>query len=941
MKKLLRRILLSLGIFIGVVLLAAIILPFVFRDKIEAAIKAEVNKNLLADVEWGRWQFSLLRSFPNLTASVNDLVVTNRAPFDSLRLADIGKASITLDIKSLWSDELDILRFSLDEPNLYVKVLEDGRANYNITKPADDAETSPFHIKLKTYAIQNGHIVYQDQKQSITAELYDLDHTGSGDFTQDRFTLKTETGVGKLDVRYGSITYVRQAAVDLAADIEVDVPTSTYRFSENQVSINELVLGFEGWLQREAGKGYNMEISWDTKRSDLSSLLSLVPAAFASDLKGVDMSGKAAFSGVLKGRYHGDILPAFTLQADVENGQFQYPDLPQRAENIQLDLHIEHPGGSNLDAMLVDLRRLNMTLAGNPLEARMTLRQTISDPNINAALKTRMDLSTLKQVVPISEELSGRLDADVKLNGALSDIEAQRYDRFQAEGQLNIQDMAYRGEEVPMPLAIRQLLLEFSPRYLSLERFDGDLGNSAIRASGRLDNYLQWWLKDEMLQGQFDVFAGRVDLNEWAGSEESGAVAEKEATSPDDAPSMQVIEVPANIDFTLTATADEVLYDNLELKNVRGQVVIRDQVANLRDLVFQLLGADVTVNGAYDTRSAQAPEFDLQYAIRNLDLALAAEAIPTLDKLAPVARHCKGRFNSTLRLSGLLDGQMAPLMNTLEGRGNLQSSALQVQGFEPLTQLASALKIQELAQTEIRNLNLSFKMEDGKLVTEPFELNFNRFKATTGGFMTIADQAIRYDMSTKIPTALFGVDGKQTVGGLLGLNNQALAGFSVPEFLDATIQFTGTVRQPVVKPVFAGGMQNLVETVVEEAKEELNEQIDQTKAEAIAKAKAERDRLIAEAQKQADQIKAKAREEAGKVKAAAYNAADAELAKVKNPVAKAGAKVVADKAKQEADKKEQQAIAEADKRADAVVEAARKQGDELVRKAEESNTTVR
>jgi len=939
--KIIKRVFLGFAIFLVVVLAAAIVLPIIFRDQIEAAIKEEVSKNLLADVDWGKWSFSVLRSFPNLSARVDDVRVINRAPFEGVELANIGRFSVTLAIKSLWSEQMEVLKVRLDEPVVSVLVLKDGTANYNITKPSEtETETSPFHLALKEYQISKGQIFYEDRKQDIRAELYNLEHTGSGDFTQDLFTLKTKTGVGTLDVAYGGISYLRKTNLELAAIIEVDVPNHTYRFSENELSINQLVLGFEGWLSMP-GKGYDMDITWRSKRSDLAMLLSLIPAEFASDLKGVDMSGSAAFNGQVKGIYQGETLPSISLLANVKDGRFRYPDLPQSAENIQLDLSVNYPGGSNLDKMVIDLKQLSLTMAGNPINARMRLSNTMSDPLIDAACQAKLDLATISQVVPMEQTLKGRLDADIKLKGALSAIENQRYEQFSADGQLTLKDMTYQDESLGSPLGIRALLLTFSPQFLSLDQFDGSLGSSAIKASGRMDNYLQYWLRDEKLRGQFTLSANKIDLNELAPAS-TDATDEKAPTSTKgQAPSsMAVITVPDNVDFSLTATVAEVLYQNLSLTNVRGNMRISDQRLDLQELFFNLFGGSVLVSGGYDTKDPKAPRVDLTYAITNLDIARTAEAMNTVEKLAPIARYCQGKFSTNLGMQAVLDEHMEPVMSSITGRGTLNTSQVSISGFEPMTKLASTLKIKELANATLQNINLTYEIEDGKMITEPFDVKIGAMQAKVGGAMGIADQSLDYSMTSKIPTSLFGAAAGQTVGGLLGLNQQALAGFAVPETLDATIAFTGTVLKPIIRPVFAGGAANLVESVVEEAKEQLNEAIDNTKAEAIAKAKQERDRLIAEARKQADKLKADARTESARIKETAYKAADAELAKVKNPVAKAGAKLVADKAKAEADKKEAQALAETDKRADGLVDAARRKGDDLVRKAEGTNTTV-
>jgi len=221
-------------------------------------------------------------------------------------------------------------------------------------------------------------------------------------------------------------------------------------------------------------------------------------------------------------------------------------------------------------------------------------------------------------------------------------------------------------------------------------------------------------------------------------------------------------------------------------------------------------------------------------------------------------------------------------------------------------------------------------------------VKLDQVKARIGGSTAFADQAIDYDMTAKVPTAMFGAGANQAVAGLLGQAGSALGTtIELPKEIDMTGKITGTVMKPVFKPVFGGGGSSLKETVVTEVKEKLNEEIGKKKEELLAQARAERDRLIAEAQKQADDLKARARAEAANVKAQAYKAADDQVAQVKDPFGKIAAKAVADKLKKEADKKEQQAIAEADKRADQVVAAARQKGDDLVRKAEETDTTVK
>lgn len=941
MAKWTKRILITLGVLIVLLLAAAIILPIVFKDKIEAAVKAEVNKNINAMVDWGEWDITILRSFPDLTVTVADVKVANVAPFEGIELARIGSLTATVDIKSVFGDKIDIKRIGLIKPRIHVKVLEDGTANWDIAKADTTAVTEPadtasaFNIGLREYSIEDGLLIYDDASLTYYMDLRGLDHTGSGDFTQDLFTLSTVTHADSATVVFDGIRYLKNVKADITADLDMDLPNMKFTFKENEATINQLVLGFDGWLAMPA-EDIDMDLTWSAKKTDFATLLSLVPAEFAGNLDGVSMSGKAGFSGHVKGRYNDTSMPGFGVVVDVDNGRFKYPDLPAAVEDIFVDLKVNSPGGSDMDGMVVDLKRFAMKMAGNPVEARMHLTTPISDPNVDAELKAKLDLASVKQVVPMKEELKGRLNADVRMKGRMSDVEAQRYEQFTADGELILQDMHYAADSMPA-VGISNLHFDFTPKFLELVAFNGTVGSSNVQAKGRMDNYLQWWLKDSTLTGSFDLAADKFDLNELMGASTETAPATPADTTP-----MSVIEVPANINFRMGMTVKEVIYDNLALTNVRGGLHVHERRVDFNDVFFNLFNGSVAMEGDYDTKDAARPRFDLRYDVRDMDIEKAVTYIETIQKMAPIAKTCKGTFSTDLSMQAHLDQHMNPDLNTMTGRGTLRTKNVRVEGFQPLVDVAKALKIKEIENTTLQDVNFTYRFQDGKMITDPFDVKIDRIKANVGGSTAFADQAIDYLMKAKVPTAMFGAAAARTAGSLLGEANRFLgANMKVPEELDATIKITGTVDKPIVKPMFAGGSTNVGDVIKEEIKQEVNEQISKAKEEAIAKAREEAARLVAEAQKQADQLKADARREAARLKGEAYAAADKLVNEAKDPISKAAARVGADKLKKEADKKEQQAIAEADKRADGLVETARKKGDDLIQKAEATDTTVK
>ena len=940
-----KRLFAAIGILLLLVILAAVLIPILFKDRIEAAVKEQVNASLNATVDWGDWDLSILSSFPNASFAVKDVKVCNHAPFEGICLARIGELEATVGLMSLFGEKILIKRVAITRPYVHAKVLADGRANWDIAKadstaaetPADTAATL-FNVKLSEYSITDGHVIYDDASLPMSMDLAGLDHSGRGDFTQDLFTLSTVTHSDSVNVVYDGVKYFKNVTADIKADLDMDMPNMKFTFKENEATINQLVLGFDGWVAMPTDD-IAMDLKWDLKKTDFGTLLSLVPAEFASDLKGVDMTGKASFNGYVKGVYNERTMPGFGLNIGVDNGRFKYPDLPASCENIFVDCGIVSPEGKDMDGMVVDLRRFALKLAGNPVEARMLLKTPISDPDVDAVLKADVDLANVKKVVPLGkDELNGSLKADVAMAGRMSDVEAQRYEKFKAAGTLQLKNMAYRSDSLPYGIGIDELLFNFSPRFLELAKYDGTVGGSDLHANGRIDNYLQWWLKDSTLAGSFNVTSNKFDLNELMGP----ATAADTASSAADTSAMSVIEVPKNIDFKLTTAARTVLYDQMTLENLKGALHVHDQRVDLRDLFFNVFKGSATMNGSYDAKNPSKPLIDLTYNVRDWDIEQTVKYVETVQTLAPIAKNCTGAFSTSMTLTGALDGAMMPVMSSLNGDGTLTTKNVRLVGVKVLEEVNKILKNPKLDDPTLQSVNFSYEFRDGKMITKKFPVKLDKMAATVEGWTAFEDQSIEYLMTAKIPTEMFGGAANQAVAGLLGQAGGLIGTkLELPKEIDMTGKITGTAMKPVFKPVFGGGGSNLKETVITEVKETLNEEISKKKEELIAQAKAERDRLIAEAQKQADDLKAKARSEAANVKAQAYKAADDELAKVTNPLAKAAAKLVADKAKQAADKKEQEALAAAGKKADGIVDAARKQGDDLVKKAEETDTTVK
>jgi hypothetical protein len=917
-KSLLRRILKWTGISLLLIIILLIAAPFIFKDKIVAIVKEQANNNLNAKVDFGDFDLSLISSFPDFRFRINKVSVVGINEFKDDTLAYINELSTDINLKSVLSgDKYQINSIIIDRARILGKVLKDGKANWDIAKPStdttaaaapEDTSATKFAMKLKELKIKDAYIVYDDRQGDMYSKLEGFNYELKGDFTQDNFVLSNLLDIAKATYKMSGVNYLSDVHTRLKMDLDMDMPNMKFTFKENEFSLNDLALGFDGWVSMP-DTNINMDLKFNTRQTEFKSILSLIPSVYSKDFASVQTSGKLALDGYAKGTYNASQMPAFGINLGIMNAMFKYPSLPKAVNNINVDIKVLNPNGV-LDATTIDVNRFHVELAGNPVDITAHVSTPISDPGIRAGIKGMINLASVKEFVPLDkgDNLSGTIKSDISLDGHMSAIDKQEYDKFKANGSLEIDKMDYKSDSLPYAVKLNAMKLNFTTQFVELATFDALLGKSDIRASGRIENFMQYIFKDALIKGSFAINSNLMDLNEMMGSSSTSTAAATNtaAATPSAAATSTtgVAEVPANIDFNLDCHIAKVIYTNLVLDNLAGNVVVREQKVDMTNLKMNTLGGALTINGYYETTNPKRPTTGLNLRIENFDIQSTFNAFNSIQKLAPVGQYAKGMFTATLEnFKTSLNDKMEPDMASVDAKGVFKTNKVNIGGFPPFVKLGESLKIEQLKNLEVSNVNLNYTIKDGRINIEPFETKINAVTTNISG-STGLDQTIDYKWKLEIPRSMFGGAANSALTGLMNQANAA-AGTNVAlgEKVNVTALFGGTVMKPTVKTSLKDEGKSAVATVTTQA---LNAGID--------KAAEEAQKILDEAKAQCEKQKAEAQANAEKQKQDGYAEADKLVEQASNPIAKIAAKKAAEVAKKKADEKVQKIIEEAEAR---------------------------
>ncbi|WP_373396226.1 AsmA-like C-terminal region-containing protein [Algoriphagus halophilus] len=962
---------------------SAIAIPFIFKDKIAARIDQEIAQSVNAKVlyDLDNISLSIFRNFPNVSANVKDFGIVGNAPFENDTLARLDELQIDFNLKSVLFDDYPTLTgVHLNGGSIYIKVLEDGTANYDITYPSEETtstEESSLRIGVDQIEINHLNLVYDDRSLSYFMALGDINAIGNGEFTSEVYELPIELEALIAEINYEGTSYLSNKTFSGETLLNIDMGNMRFTLGEGDFQLNDFLFGLTGYLAIPADD-IELDLAFSGKNNEFKSILSLVPGIYSDSFSSLETSGTMDFSGFVKGVYNDTKFPAFDISLKVADGMFQYPDLPRPVKNVHLDLRVLNET-DHLDNTSVAIPTFNLDFSSNPLSGKFFLQDLITytmdaaikgnlnleemtsifpidgmslkgnlainatakgrydsiagvipaidaklvlangyaksteypapieNINVNAliqnnsgnmndflvnlsqfgfeleeeqiqgemkitdfeklnwdgAIKGGVDLKKIMAIFPMEDmNLEGRIQADILTQGSYAALEAGKYQQLDTKGRMEVSGFKYSSSEVPQGVEISKAIAEFSPASIKLTEFDSKLGESPVQATGSLSNYMEYLLGENgTLKGQLSIKSTRFNVNEWMTEDNSPDTSNTEMT---------VIELPTTIDFSMSVAANEVIYDNMSLRDMKGSMTLKDGVLKFSDASMNTLGGSIALSGTYDPRDITVPKFNFDLNIVELSIAEAFKSFNTVKAFAPIAQNLTGKFNSTLSFSGNLGQDMMPLLSSLDGSGLLKIAETALKDSKILEGITSLTSLKDVNTVQLRNISIPISIDNGVMDVKPFDVKLWDYEANVQGSAGF-DGSINYLVNMQVPAGKFGAQANSILA--------TISGSAVDENtkIPIALNLSGTYNSP--KIALAGG--NSIESLLTDAlkarvsgeaqalqtkaTEQFNAAQDSIKKEMKLKAEVVQDSVKKELEKQANVTKDKAVDEAKKL----------------------------------------------------------------------------
>lgn len=822
-----KKVFIILAIILVLLLAALFIIPSFFKGDIIKIIQNQTEKHIHAEVSIGDIELSMFKSFPNLNVAVKQVSISGKDEFSRDTIVRIPLFEASVNLKSLMSgNEIIINKVLLKDSRFAPRITASGKTNWDIlistdttTAPSAQPEATAEQAKedkgllFNNIAIEHLQISYADLQNQTYARVEDINMQLSGNFSAKNTLLKLALALQNISFRQQDNIWVNQMDFAWNTDIGADFEEQVYELQNSNLSVNELRLNLDGKVAMLEDR-LRLDLTMNAPDTKFESLLALIPKNFKHYLDGLNATGDFNLNIKARGEVYENHLPAIDAQLKVNQAEVQYSGLPEAIRKINIDLNVTNPGGS-ADSTTLDLKRISFDIGGNPFSMFLKVSH-LDDPLLKGGANGTINFSNLKKALPLKDiTLEGVVTTDITLEGKYQYIEKEQYEKFMAKGNISLKDVLYKDADFPKGISVPQGSVTVTPAKLNLNNLLVKINSSDFSLKGNISNYLPYLLKNETLKGNFSLSSKLIDLNEFmsapakstdsipSANTNTSSAAEPNTTTPG-----STLEIPRNLNLQLNTDIQTILFDNLTIKDVSGNVSLADAVATLKNLKMNLLNGSMVMNGKYNATKPQTPTVDFDLNVKNFDIKSAFNSFSFIRQSLPIAMNCQGVISSDMKFAASLNQNMELVMNSVNGNGFLESKELLINDNPAMTQLAGVLKNDELSRLSISYLKINFKLENGNIVIEPFKTTMAGNPVTIYGQQSVEGR-LNYTFSANINRKYFGKE----INNLL----QALPGSNNIQSLDVDLKLEGTLNNPVVKP----DLTKAVNALKKEAEKEL------------------------------------------------------------------------------------------------------------------------
>ena len=728
----LKKGLLYTAIALLVLIIGGISSVFLFKDRIIQEFVNEANKSLNTPVKIGKIEISAWRNFPNLSILFTDVYVEDSHPGE-YPLLTAKKISFAMNAIEAWKGNYAVtgLKIATSETNL--KINEKEQNNFTIIKPSKNNSASTISFDLKDVQLIDTRVSYLDQPAqqhhiflskkltssiSVRGDVYKI--LASGDATTEQIKIRDKVFLGgKKFILESKIDYddlkklVKINSATLSVSKSVFDITGTYSFKENNL------------IQLKA-KG---------KETNIQTLLALLPDDINKKLNQYQSSGNIFFNLLLNGEISKHRDPKISIAFGCTNATFTHPDYKSKITKAHLTGSFSTTSLSDFSKAILTLKEVSGELNKKPFSCNLFL-ENFERPFLKFDFKGELDAPSIQNFYPIAsvKNIKGNLRADFAIVGQIELLKRKTTaQQVQTSGTIDLSNVDFEMVDGDVHFKNLNGSLQFNNNDLAMSNFSGQLEKSDFVLNGFFKNVVAFLLFDDQPIGiEADLKSDFLDVDQLfkIGFGEGQSNGIKFRISP-------LLHLNFNCDIK------HLSYKRFHPQNVKGDLLVKNQVAVSRNITMKTMGGKIQLNGIVDAKNTKAIEINSGFKLDGIEIDSIFYVFKNFGQNFIEDKHLKGEAKADVTMEMSLTKDLKLISKTLTADISAIIKKGELNNFEPLQGLNKYLDDEGLNKLRFADLKNDIHIENETIYIPQMEIKSNVTTLQLSGTHTF-DQHILY-----------------------------------------------------------------------------------------------------------------------------------------------------------------------------------------------------
>ena len=720
-----KTVLITLSIIVGLVL-TAVIAARILEPTIKKAVVEQINKQLSVPISVGEIEFSILKKFPYASLEFQD-VVTAGSKLDGVteNLLEAKKVYLLFNIFDAFSDDLKLKQINIESAKLNMYSGHDGRDNFSILKDKSN-DTSQFNVQLEAVKLidVNFHLVQLEGTREYKIKTKELLLKGA--FSNNNYDLEINGNIFSEQFEVNKINYIKRKELLVDASINIDSKKKRYTFKKSAITIAENQFLVDGYFQNNPKSVYS-NLTIVGEKSNLKSLLSLIPGVYLKKLDEYKYVGDVIFSLKILGESSETMIPTISINFSATNASISPKSTNYSLNNIRFKGTYINRISTKNPIELLQINDLTAMLEGQKLSANLRV-ENFNNPYINLKLKSNINLEVLKSfyIPDTIETITGNVFVDANIQGNTKDKNS-----WVSYGSLVANHVNFKLKNREIDFRDFNGKFELEAGNLSVSNFTGNIAGSDFKINGKFDNVYQFLLtKDAIIRGEASINSRNLDFNE--------LLEDKSKTNTTD--TTYLLDFSPRIDLSITINAGIISFRKFQAWQLKGKIELQDKVLKASKLSFKACEGTIVLDGRIDANPTNNLIITCDAQTNNINIQQLFDDLGNFGQTILVDKNVKGNLNSSTQFSSVWTKSLNCDFDKVVAVSDLTINNGELNNFEPMKALSKYLKGSDLNAIKFSTLHNIINIKNQQIYFPTMQIKSSVLDLTASGTHSFNNQ---------------------------------------------------------------------------------------------------------------------------------------------------------------------------------------------------------